>query len=154
METKTAIVCPPDLSSRPLGVKIEKLIGLPIGKLYKAWTSQLDLWFASPGSLLAKIEPNTPFYFETSHQGIRHPHYGRYLQIEEPELVQFTWVTGEGGTEGAETVLTIALSRHDEGTFLQLTHAGFPNEASRDRHQEAWPAVLEQLEERMSRPAD
>ncbi|KAA0993204.1 SRPBCC family protein [Dyadobacter aurulentus] len=154
METKPIIVCPPDLSSRPLGIKIEKLIGLPIVKLYKTWTSQLDLWFASPGSFLGKIEPNAPFYFETLHQGIRHPHYGRYLQIQEPELVQLTWTTGEGGTEGAETVLTIALTPHGEGTFLRLTHAGFLTEASRDRHQEAWPAVLELLEERMSRPVD
>ncbi|MHA4740178.1 SRPBCC family protein [Dyadobacter sp. MSC1_007] len=154
METKTAIICPPDLAARPLGLKIEKVLNLPPEKLYQAWTTQLDLWFASPGSFLGKPESNTPFYFETSYQGIRHPHYGRFLALEEPQRVEMAWVTGEGGTLGAETVLTIELSRLENGTFLSLTHAGFPNEATRNNHQDAWPTVLEQLEERMSRPAD
>jgi uncharacterized protein YndB with AHSA1/START domain len=154
METKTTIICPPDLSSRPLGLKVERLIPLPVSKLYQAWTTEFDLWFASPGSFLGKAEPNTPFYFETSHQGTRHPHYGRFLNVEPDERVELTWISGEGGTLGTETVLTIELSSHEEGTFLSLTHAGFPDEASRNSHQDAWPMILEQLQERMSGPAD
>ncbi|SKB84057.1 SRPBCC family protein [Dyadobacter psychrophilus] len=154
METQSTIICPPELASRPLGLKVEKLIALPVSKVFKAWTNQIDLWFASPGSFLGKPENNTPFYFETSYQGIRHPHYGRFLSIQENEKIELTWVTGEGGTEGAETIVTITLSGHETGTFLSLTHAGFVSETSRNNHQDAWPAVLEQLEERMSRPAD
>ncbi|WAC14281.1 SRPBCC family protein [Dyadobacter pollutisoli] len=154
METKTAIICPPDLAARPLGLKVERLITLPVHKIFKAWTTGLDVWFASPGSFLGKAEPNTPFYFETSYQGIRQPHYGRFLNIQDEERIELTWVSGEGGTEGAETVLTVELSEHDNGTFLRLTHAGFLNEGSKNKHQEAWPMVLEQLEERMSRPVD
>ncbi|MCF0063015.1 SRPBCC domain-containing protein [Dyadobacter chenwenxiniae] len=154
METQSTIICPPELTSRPLGLKVEKLIALPVSKVFKAWTSQIDLWFASPGSFLGKAENNTPFYFETSYQGVRHPHYGRFLTVRENEKIELTWVTGEGGTEGAETVLTVNLSGVDNGTFLSLTHAGFASESSRNNHQEAWPVVLAQLEERMSRPAD
>ena len=152
MESQHTIICPPDLTCRPLGLTSDKLIGLPIEKLFKAWTSQFDLWFASPGSFLSKAEVNAPFYFETYYQGIRYPHYGRFLKIEQPHLVELTWVNGE--TEGAETVLTIELTPHEDGTFLHLTHAGFPNEASRNKHQDAWPQVLNQLEERMSLPID
>lgn len=154
METQTTIICPPDLTSRPLGVTVHRVVKLLPSKLYKAWTIQLDLWLAAPGSFLGKPEPNTPFYFETSYLGIRHPHYGRFLHLEEPERIEMTWITGEGGTEGTETVLTVELSPHENGTFLRLTHAGFPHEAARRRHEDAWSTVLEQLEERMSRPAD
>lgn len=154
METKTAVICPPDLASRPLGLKVERLVALPAGKLFKAWTTEFDLWFASPGSFLGKAEPNTAFYFETSYQGARHPHYGRFLSIEEGERIEMTWVSGEGGTEGVETVLTVELSAHENGTFLSLTHAGFLTEESKNKHQEAWPMILDQLEERMSRPVD
>lgn len=154
METQTQIICPPDLTSRPLGLTLDRFIALPIETIFRAWTTQFDLWLASPGSFLSRGEVNTPFYFETYHQGIRHPHYGRFLKIEAPHKVEITWITGEGGTEGAETVLTIELTAHDETTFLHLTHAGFPNEASRNKHQEAWPYILDQLENRMSRPAD
>jgi uncharacterized protein YndB with AHSA1/START domain len=154
MEANTTIICPPDLSSRPLGFKIEKVVGIPVPQLFKAWTSQLDLWFASPGSLLSKIEPNAPFYFETIHAGVRHPHYGRFLEIVEPTKVALTWVTGEGGTEGAETLLTIELLDHQAGAFIRLTHAGFRNEDSKNLHQEAWHSILQVMEERLSLPID
>lgn len=153
MEFTTAVICPPDLSSRPLGLKVEKLIALPAEVLFKAWTTQLDRWLASPASFLGKAELNSPFYFETMHDGIRYPHYGRFLHVD-PEKISLTWVSGESGTKGNETVLTIQLAIHEGGTFLSLCHAGFPDELTRDQHQEAWPAILQQMEERMSRPID
>ncbi|QRR00414.1 SRPBCC family protein [Dyadobacter sandarakinus] len=154
MESKTAVICPPDLTLRPLSLKVEKLLALPVIKVFRAWTTEFDLWFAAPGSLLGKPEPNCPFYFETFYGGIRHPHYGRFLSIEEPHRVEMTWITGASGTRGAETLLTIELVPHEVGTFIKLTHAGFADTASRDLHNEAWPLILGQLHERMSRPAD
>ena len=154
METQTAVICPPDLTSRPLQFKTEKFIALSAQKLFKAWTTQFDLWFAAPGSLLSRFEINTAFFFETFYQGIHHPHYGRYLRIEENRLIEFTWITGAGGTEGTETVVTVELHEESGGTNLILTHAGFSNETTRDGHAEAWPVILQQMEERMSRPAD
>jgi len=154
METSVTIICPPDLSSRPFGLTAERFIPLSSEKLFKAWTTQFDLWFAAPGSLLTKGEINSPFFFETYFEGIHHPHYGRFLRIEENKLIEFTWVTGEGGTEGIETVVTVILDQQEHGTSLHLSHKGFANEVSRDRHQDAWPHILIQLEERMSRPVD
>ena len=154
METPVTIICPPDLSSRPFGLTAEKFIPLSAEKLFKAWTTQFDLWFAAPGSLLTKGEVNSPFFFETYFDGIHHPHYGRFLRIQENKLIEFTWVTGEGGTEGAETVVTVELDQREEGTSLRLAHNGFSSETSRNRHQEAWPHILRQLEERMSKPID
>lgn len=66
------------------------------------------------------------------------------------QLIKMTWVTGVGGTKGAETVVTVELLPEDGGTRLKLTHAGFPDEESRDKHEQAWPLVLAQLEERMA----
>ncbi|KAA6439189.1 SRPBCC domain-containing protein [Dyadobacter flavalbus] len=153
METTMAVICPPDLSTRPYSLQAERLLAFSADVLIKAWTIQLDLWLASPASFLGKPEVNAPFYFETMHDGIRYPHYGRFLAIEQ-DKVELTWVSGENGTKGTETVLTITLSAHANGTYLNLVHAGFPDETTRDKHQEAWPAILQQLEERMSRPID
>jgi len=45
--------------------------------------------------------------------------------------------------------VTVNLTLHDTGTRLQLAHAGFPDEESRDRHKEAWPNVLVQLDQKI-----
>jgi uncharacterized protein YndB with AHSA1/START domain len=96
-------------------------------------------------------EVNAVFFFEVVFQPEggslqRHPHYGRFLRLEQDKLVEMTWVTGTGGTKGVETVVTVELTPQGTGTLLQLTHAGFADEESRDGHAQAWPFVLEQLD--------
>jgi len=144
----------PDLSSRPYSLSVERTLAMPADELFRAWTEQFDHWFAEPVTLLMKAEVDVPFYFETRFDGQRHAHYGRFLKLVPDQLIEMTWVTGSPGTKGAETVVTIEFSPLEKGTQVRLTHAGFLDEESRDGHEEAWPLVLEHLENKMSGTAE
>jgi uncharacterized protein YndB with AHSA1/START domain len=140
----------PDLSGRPHQLTVELDMKASPRAIYRAWTEELDTWFAAPGAIRMRAREDEPFYFETEHEGKRHPHYGRLLTLRQDELVELTWVTGRHGTEGAETVVTVELTPTDTGTRLRLTHAGFYDAATAKQH-EVWGSILAMLDERLAR---
>jgi uncharacterized protein YndB with AHSA1/START domain len=141
-------IAEPDLSKRPLQLTAERAMALAPAVLFRAWTEQFDRWFAAPGTVLMQGRVDTPFFFETHFEDSRHPHYGRFLRVEPDRLIELTWLTA--ATRGVETVVTIELTPDNGGTRVRLSHAGFPDEESRDRHRDAWPMVLAHLEQRMT----
>ncbi|MFD0049586.1 SRPBCC domain-containing protein [Actinomycetes bacterium NPDC127524] len=143
----------PDFSARPFNLTVERTMNAQPNVLFEAWTNQFDRWFAAPGSVIMQGEVNTAFFFETEFENKRYPHYGRFLKLEQNSLIEITWVTGAGGTKGAETVVTVKLEPYGNGTMLYLTHSRFPDEESRNKHKQAWPLVLEQLDRRMFEPS-
>jgi uncharacterized protein YndB with AHSA1/START domain len=136
----------PDLSARPLQLTCERLVAAPPDIIFDAWTSpEIGRWFAAPDTVLMKPEVNVPYFFETRHDGQRHPHHGRFLRLDPGRLVEMTWLTA-AGTRGVETVLTIELTPSGAGTRVKLTHAGFPDEETRIGHLDNWPIALEDLD--------
>lgn len=110
--------------------------------IYEAWTRGFDRWFAVPGSVHMEPREGAEYSFETEHEGKRHPHHGRFIHLEKDRLVEMTWITGEGVTEGAETVVSVEIAPEGTGSVVDLKHSGFPNEASMQRHEQAWVDVL------------
>ncbi len=145
----TQAIPQPDLSDRPHNSHGERWMPHPPVRLYRAWTQEFDLWFAEPGSVVMDPQPGQPWFFVTEFNGQRHPHYGRFLRLLPPRLVEMTWVTGKGGTEGAETLLTVEFAAENTGTRVKLTHRGFPHAQAAAENEKAWPLVLAQLEERL-----
>ena len=141
--------CLPDLSSRPLEMTWKGFLYSPAEKIYEALTSGFDLWFAQPGAVFMTPEVDRAYFFYNRDEWGRHPHYGRFLELKENEIVEMTWVTGDGadvGTEGAETVIRVELTPEKNGTSMLFTHSGFVNERSLDAHKENWPLAFEILE--------
>lgn len=118
--------------------------------LYKAWTEDFDLWFAQPGELIMVPEIDKPFFFYNRHDWGRHAHYGRFIKLEKNRHIEMTWLTGDGGTFGAETVITIELIPQDQDTIMHMTHSGFNDEKAAKAHKENWPIALDELDQKLT----
>ena len=143
----------PDLSDRPLQMPCAHTVNAKPEEVFAAWTTRFDTWFAQAGTLAIVPEAGRPYFFYNRDEWGRHPHYGRFLDVKESQLIEMTWMTGNGtaeGTEGAETVLRIELAPKGGATEVRLTHSGFVSEKSRDGHAENWPLALEILDEALS----
>ena len=143
----------PDLTDRPHSMSCVRLIRATPERVFDAWTRNFDTWFAEPGLLWLTPEPGAPFFFYNRLDWGRHPHYGRILELRPHTYVEMTWVTGNGeriGTEGAETLLAIALTPEGADTHVRLTHSGFISESSCQGHAENWPLALDILNDALA----
>lgn len=134
-------------------------MALPVATLYRAWTTGWATWFAEPDTIRMRPVVGAPFFLEVAQplddgQVKRHPHYGRFLELVPNELVKLTWVTGPGGTGGAETVVTARFAPSGDGTEVTLTHEEFATAEARDHHATRWPMVLEQQEKKLTALAE
>lgn len=142
----TRTVPEPDLSSRPHDSHAERWTHHSPARLYRAWTQEWGTWFARPDTVVMDSQPGQPWFFEVEFRGNRHPHYGRFIRLSPAHFIETTWITGKGGTEGAETLLRVEFIPENNGTRIKLSHRGFPHAEAAAENQSAWPMVLEQQE--------
>jgi uncharacterized protein YndB with AHSA1/START domain len=129
------------------GVVVEQHLRATPEVVYRAWTQEIDTWFAAPGRVRMVPKEGEPFWFEVAFEEQRHPHHGRLMRLVPRQLIEMTWVTGRDGTWGAETLVRVELDASGKGTTVRLTHRGFYDELAATQHADAWPHVLEHLDD-------
>jgi uncharacterized protein YndB with AHSA1/START domain len=76
---------------------------------------------------------------------------GKYLEIERPRLLVYTWQPSWDGF--AETTIRVELSATATGTRVRVTHSGFGERAeSAAAHAEGWKSVLSWLNAHEAQP--
>jgi uncharacterized protein YndB with AHSA1/START domain len=88
------------------------------------------------------------FYLAAKHEGRTWPHYGRFVLIERPHRVEYTWVSE--GTQGVESVVAVTFQTRGSQTEVTLRHSGVPDDEMGRRHEEGWAWVLSMLAERFA----
>src|SRR5205807_501020 len=109
--------------------------------------AKVKAWLAGGGNASVDARVDGLFYIAMPREGRIYPHYGRYLRIEKPRLLQFTWVSE--GTQGKESVVTVELASRGRQTELLLIHEGLPSEEMAESHRGGWTHFLESLVERL-----
>jgi len=84
-------------------------------------------------------------YYSVKHEGRTWPHYGRFVQIDRPRRVEYTWMSE--GTKGAESIVTVTMESRGNETEVTLHHTGVPDDEMGRKHKEGWTWVLSALAE-------
>jgi uncharacterized protein YndB with AHSA1/START domain len=80
----------------------------------------------------------------TSPDGNANRVVGRYLEVNPPERLVFTW-QWETGEAHDETVVTLEFIDRAGKTELVLTHERFPTDSARAHHDQGWVGCLDRL---------
>lgn len=134
----------------PFRIHLPRTYDAPPDRVFRAWTdpSSMKAWLAEGGDVVADPKPDGLFYLGMLHGGVPRPHYGRYLRVQSPHLLEFTWVSEH--TRGKESVVTIEFAARGMQTELSLTHEGLPDEQMAMAHTQGWTFFLDTLIARLA----
>lgn len=117
----------------------------PAAKVFRAWADpqRAARWLAPGGKALGDTRVDGLFYLSMLHADRSWAHYGRYVRVEAPRLLEFTWVSE--ATHGLESLVTIEFRQKGGATEMTLHHAGLPNEDMQREHTRGWTQFADEL---------
>jgi uncharacterized protein YndB with AHSA1/START domain len=124
-------------------------------KVFDVWINSKSPggpWFGADRVILNPVVDGL-FYLAVKHEGRTWPHYGRFLQIELPRVVEYTWMSE--ATKGAESIVTVTMEARGAQTEVTLRHSGVPDDEMGRQHKDGWTWVLSALADALAvrRPA-
>ena len=146
----------------PIQVTVAKSLSTPPEQVFDAWLSakMIGRFMFGPGvrdeeivRLRTDAVVDGTFSFVVRRQGQEIDHIGRYLVIDHPRQLAFTW--GVAPESSGSSRVRINLQPIPEGTQLTLVHELAPAWADYvERVRAAWTKMLEMLEVTLRQPAD
>lgn len=129
---------------------VSREIAAPPEPLFDAWldASSLSQWMR-PTELRetrAETDPREGGEFRIvmvrGHEEMLHS--GRYLEIDRPRRLVFTW--NSAGTHGRDTVVTVTFHAREGSTLVEIHHTDLPDDDARADHADGWTTALAELD--------
>lgn len=123
-------------------------------RVFDAWSrpDALMAWMGPSASIHA-VRVETDFRegghyqitFDSGDGGLRRVR-GRYLTINRPRRLAFSWIWCEASpADEVETTVIVDFAEHPHGTCIHLRHLRFTSEHERRRHADGWRGTLDKL---------
>ena len=135
-----------------LTVNVNRIIHAPIEKVFDAWLNprMLSLFMMPmPGMPESDVENDAReggTFSITMHAGDnRLLHTGKYLEIDRPYKLVFTWASPSSVDNSTVTLKFTKSSDHE--TSISLSHVKFIDEKTRSDHEGGWGNILNKLNE-------
>ena len=133
-------------------VTLIRFIRSPRERVFDAFVdaAAVSRWMCPRGMTVpeADLDPRPGGRFRLvmrARDGTRFVAGGTYVQLVRPERLACSWRWENARPAGVDTTVSVAFIERAEGTEIRMTHAGFPDAAARDAHDEAWGSSLNQL---------
>lgn len=140
------------MAPRLLDVNVSRLIDASPDAVYRAWVDpeQYQQWHpVDRDHLRWDPAPGALWWMEVQWEGRAWAHYGRFLALEAPRRLEFTWMSEATG--GRDTVVTVTLAPREGKTELALRHAGIPDDELGRGHELGWTEILSEIAKRVAR---
>ncbi len=112
--------------------------------VFDAWidAAKVTAWF-NAAQVVMHPAVDDLYYISVPHRGRPWSHYGRFLRIERPRLVEQTWMSES--THGLESIVTFTIEPRGRGSEVTIRHTGLPDDKERRNHQEGWTSLLDAI---------
>jgi uncharacterized protein YndB with AHSA1/START domain len=133
-------------STNKVEIKVERSIPAPPGEVFDAWLDPEvpgSLWHEHDKLIFNPKVDGLWYLLTLVHGRNSTPHYGRFVELNRPRLIQHSWVSPH--TLGEESIVTVRFKKKEEGTRLILLHSGLPNEAAASAHAKGWNSILDKF---------
>ena len=125
--------------------------------VFRAWTDPewFSQWFGGANTSIPRAELDVrvggDYRVEWETEERNGSLFGRYLEVERPERLVYTFCWEGLGTAVAPTQVTVEF--HDRGaeTEVVLTHERQPSQRAQDFHQRGWTTSFDKLAELVER---
>jgi uncharacterized protein YndB with AHSA1/START domain len=132
-----------------LRVTVPRRIDASPEEVFDAWADPelFRRWFQPRRAILRKAAVDELWYWEADHAGRLWAHYCRYVRVERPRLLEFTWMSE--ATRGLESLVTLEMTPSRGATELVLTHTGLPDDEMGRGHEPGWKHFADVLAEKI-----
>lgn len=137
--------------SSATALQITRVIKAPRARVYEAWTdtSKMGWWGPEDSETLeftADFRPGGSWRWRLRTLEGEMVARGVYREVVPNERLVYTWQwEDDSDWENVESMITVELRDHPEGTELRLTHDGFPSDQSLENHRGGWTEALGKL---------
>ncbi|HEX4075630.1 MAG TPA: SRPBCC domain-containing protein [Candidatus Acidoferrales bacterium] len=129
---------------------VTRVIPAPAEKVFDVWIdpqSPGGPWYGGDRVIVNPVVDGL-FYLAVKHEGRTWPHYGRFLQIDRPRRIEYTWMSE--GTKGAESIVALTFEPLGDETEVTLRHSGVPDDEMGRKHKDGWTWILDMLAQAMA----
>lgn len=132
-------------------IYVKRLIPATPEQVYAAWLNPAhpgSPWHGVAKAIVPAPEIDGLFYSMYRLEGKEMAHYGRFVTLEAPQHIAYTWVSE--ATQGRESLVTLHLEKRDHQTQVNITHSELPDTEEGRFHQNAWGYVLSRMKKQFT----